>query len=81
MMVIKAKLEMSCSSTTFIKEVFAMDKRIRSYMGFKWRDQSSIMATEPALARSIVANWPQAVAAVWRSYTGIGLAGQVRAGT
>ena len=58
MMVLKAKLEISCSSITFIKEVFAMDEWIRSYMGLKWHCQSSIVATEPVPARPAVADQP-----------------------
>ena len=48
MFVLKEKLEISRSSTIFVIGVFAMDERIRSYMGLKWRCQSSITATESA---------------------------------
>ena len=67
---------MACSSTIFVIGVFTMDEWIRSYMGLKWRCQSSIATTEPAPVRSAVADQPQAMAAVWRQHAGVGPAGQ-----
>ena len=42
MMVLKAKLEISCGSTIVIKEVFAKSPRIRSYGITKSCYQSSV---------------------------------------
>ena len=56
MMVLKAKLKISCSSTTFIKEVFAVDERIRKYSIIKLHYQSTMAASEPALACGIMAD-------------------------
>ena len=75
MMVLKSKLEISYSSTTFIKEVFANLQRVRSNSITKSRYQSSIAEPETALVRPVVADWPQAAATSWQPYIGIGLAG------
>ena len=74
-MVLKAKLEISCSSTTFIKEVFVVDEWIRNYGIANLHYQSMKAAPEPALARLAVADQPQPVSAAWRPYTSVGPAG------
>ena len=49
MMVLKAKLEISCSSTIVIKEVFANSPRIRSYRITKSRCEADSEAPESVL--------------------------------
>ena len=56
MMVLKAKLEMSCISTTFIKEVFVVDERIRKYSIVRLHCQSTMAMPEPAPVRNVVAD-------------------------
>ena len=65
MFVLKAKLEISCSSTTFIMEVFAVDERIRNYNIVMLHYQSTMAASEPVSMRGVIADRPQAVAATW----------------
>ena len=67
MMVLEAKLEISCSSTIFLNGVFAMDERIRSYRITKLSYQSSMAGLNRVDARGVVADRPQAMAAAWRS--------------
>ena len=55
MVVLKAKLKISCSSTTFIKEVFAVDERIRNYNIIMLHYQSTMATSEP---RPRAASWP-----------------------
>ena len=81
MMVPKAKLEISRSSTIVIKEVFANSPWIRSYRIAKSRCQMDSKAPESVPRTRVVADRPQATATTWRPYTGVGLAGQARAGT
>ena len=75
MMVPKAKLEISRSSTIVIKEVFAKPPRIRSYSITKSRYQSSVAGLKPARAVRVVADRPQAMAAMWRQHASISLVG------
>ena len=79
MMVLKATLEISCSSTTFIKEVFANLQWIRRYRITKLRCQSDSAALNQRRAR-VVADRPQAVAAMWRPPTNVGPTRQADAG-
>ena len=65
MMVLKAKLDISCSSTTFIKEVFAVDERIRKYSIIKLHCQSTMAASEPTPAHGVVADRPQVMTTAW----------------
>ena len=58
MMVLKEKLEISCSSTTFIKEVFVVDEQIRKYSIVKLHYQSMMAASELAPARGVMADQP-----------------------
>ena len=70
MMVLKAKLEISCSSITFIKEVFALDERITKYSIINLHCQSTMAAPGPVPVRGVVVDRPQAVAAAWRAHVG-----------
>ena len=58
MMVLKAKLEISCSSTIVIKEVFAKSQRIRSYQITKSRYQSSVVDLNRHHAQKPITDWP-----------------------
>ena len=55
MMVLKAKLEISYSSKTFIKEVFVVEKRIGNYNIVMLHYQSTMAASEP---HPRAASWP-----------------------
>ena len=67
MMVSKAKMEISHSSTIVIKEVFANSPWIRSYRIAKSRCQTDSEAPESAPRARVVADRPQATvkALVW----------------
>ena len=56
MMVPKAKLEIACSSTIVIKEVFAKSPRIWSYRIAKLRCQSSVAGLKPTGAARVMAD-------------------------
>ena len=58
MMALKAKLDISCSSTTFIKEVFAVDEWIRTYNIVNLHCQSTMAMSEPVSVRGVVADRP-----------------------
>ena len=81
MMVLKVKLEISCSSTTFLNGVFAMDERIRSYRITKLRCQSLMAGLNRVDERGVMADRPQAVATAWQQHADVSLASQARAGT
>ena len=81
MIVLKAKLEISCSSTTFIKEVFAVDEWIRTYSIVNLHCHSKMAMSEHGSAHCVVVDQPQAVATVWWQHASVGLAGQARAHT
>ena len=66
MMICKAKLEISRSSTIVLKEIFVKSPRIRSYRIAKSRCQSSIVGLKLVGAARVVADRPQAVATVWQ---------------
>ena len=65
MMVLKAKLEISRSSTIVIKEVFAKSTRIRRTNRMNLLRQSGSVVSEPAPRARVVAYRPQAIAASW----------------
>ena len=56
MMVLKEKLETSCSSTIFLNGVFVVDEWIRNYSIVKLHCQSMMATSETASARGGVAD-------------------------
>ena len=64
-MLLKAKLETSCSPTICINEVFAKSLWIRSTNDLKLLYQSAPPQPEPAPRVRVVADRPKAMAAVW----------------
>jgi len=80
MMVLKAKLEISRSSTLVIKEVFAKSPRIRSYTIIKSSCHTSIAGLKLAKAACVMADRLQAMATAWWQCAGVSLAGQASRG-
>ena len=66
---LKAKLEISCSSTTFIKKVFVVNEQIRNYNIVMLHCQSTMAVSETASTRGVVA-------VAWWQHVGVGPASQ-----